>query len=233
MSSEAEEKTAHRTNDERRRRDRKIWLTGFVVSVVLHLAVFLFWPTTTLPTPQDTAAGPEMADDRAAQGGLRALALADPTVPPPIPVPDAPPPEDLEIEMDAVPEIEFEPVELPQPGTGDADDGDDTGDTGLPEATGTGAGAGGDGEEGRMIPPTVRGAIPPPSNPDLRGFETVVHVFVDEDGRVVADSTRLEPPTPDSRFNQRLLDQVADYRFQPARQGDQVRAAWAWIRLGW
>jgi hypothetical protein len=68
--------------------------------------------------------------------------------------------------------------------------------------------------------------IIPPSNERLRGREVEVWVFVDERGRVVADSTRLTPPTPDSNFNRLLIREAAEWIFRPAMQGGQPVATW-------
>jgi hypothetical protein len=51
-------------------------------------------------------------------------------------------------------------------------------------------------------------------------------VWVDETGRVVPDSTRLDPPTSDRSLNRRLIAEAADWVFEPARQGGQPVATW-------
>ncbi|NIP60097.1 MAG: hypothetical protein GWM92_17380, partial [Gemmatimonadetes bacterium] len=58
------------------------------------------------------------------------------------------------------------------------------------------------------------------------GTEVQVWVFVDERGRVVPDSTRLRPPTDDRAFNRRLVEEAAQWVFEPARQGGEAVAAW-------
>jgi hypothetical protein len=68
--------------------------------------------------------------------------------------------------------------------------------------------------------------IMPPANRSLRGRQVEVWVFVDEAGRVVADSTRLRPPTPDRDFNRRLIEEAAEWVFDPARQHGRPVAAW-------
>ena len=93
---------------------------------------------------------------------------------------------------------------------------------------GTGKGDGGTTEEGlfQSNPPTPRGMIMPPTNRSLRGRSVDVWVFVDETGRVVADSTRLDPPTSDNGFNERLIAEAADWIFRPATKGGQPVASW-------
>jgi hypothetical protein len=73
--------------------------------------------------------------------------------------------------------------------------------------------------------------IIPPANRDLRGTEVQVWVFVDEVGRVVADSTRLEPPTRDRDFNRRLIREAAEWVFRPARQEGRAVASWFPYRI--
>ena len=51
-------------------------------------------------------------------------------------------------------------------------------------------------------------------------------VFVDAAGKVVADSTRLNPPTSDRGFNRRLIDEAAEWVFNPATRNGQPVAAW-------
>ena len=67
---------------------------------------------------------------------------------------------------------------------------------GLPD--GDGRGDGGTAESGRFrgSPPSPRGIIIPPANRSLRGQEVEVWVWVNEVGRVVADSTQLGTPAP-------------------------------------
>ena len=93
---------------------------------------------------------------------------------------------------------------------------------------GQGRGDGGTAAEGffRMIPPSPRGMIIPPTNRSLRGKQVEVWVFVDATGKVVADSTRLNPPTSDRGFNRRLISEAAEWVFNPARQNDEAIAAW-------
>jgi len=95
-------------------------------------------------------------------------------------------------------------------------------------AEGTGQGDGGTADEGlfRLMPPTPRGMIMPPTNQALRGKQVEVWVFVGEDGRVVPDSTYLRPPTEDRGFNERLLREAAEWVFRPATKGGRPVAAW-------
>jgi hypothetical protein len=54
----------------------------------------------------------------------------------------------------------------------------------------------------------------------------LVVVFVDALGQVVADSTRLVPPTANARFNEQVLQNAATWRFRPARENSSPVAAW-------
>ena len=78
----------------------------------------------------------------------------------------------------------------------------------------------------RLVPPTPRGMIIPPANDALRGTTVEVWVFVDEQGRGVPDSTRLNPPTKDRRFNQRLIREASEWVFRPAQQAGKAVASW-------
>jgi hypothetical protein len=50
-------------------------------------------------------------------------------------------------------------------------------------------------------------------------------------GRVVADSTRLDPPTRDGDFNKRLVREAAEWIFRPAvREGKPV-SSWFPYRI--
>jgi hypothetical protein len=68
--------------------------------------------------------------------------------------------------------------------------------------------------------------IIPPANKNLKGTMVEVWVFVDERGRVVADSTRLNPPTKDRGFNERLIREASEWVFRPATQAGQAVASW-------
>jgi hypothetical protein len=73
--------------------------------------------------------------------------------------------------------------------------------------------------------------IIPPANRELRGTEVQVWVFVNDMGRVVADSTRLDPPTRDGDFNKRLVREAAEWIFRPAvREGKPV-SSWFPYRI--
>ncbi len=106
--------------------------------------------------------------------------------------------------------------------------GDRPGDDGPGLLEGDGLGDAGNAAEGlfRLVPPSPRGMIIPPSNRSLRGQEIQIWVFVNEFGRVVADSTRLQPPTSDSDYNDRLVRVAAEWIFEPARKGGQAVSSW-------
>lgn len=216
---------------ERRKGERRVWFRAGAASLILHVLAVLLWPSGGLPDSPFSAAGAREQDEDPAEGIMRAVALsaapADPVQPPPVPTFELDVPEPPETEPDATPEIALEEPEIPDPAGGatvGSDDDDEP--TGLPGASG--AGDAGTGDEGltRLIPPTPRGMIIPPTNRSLRGTQVEVWVFVDEAGRVVPDSTRLEPPTSDRRFNEQLIREAAQWLFQPARRGSDTVASW-------
>lgn len=209
---------------ERRRRERKVWRTGLLVSALIHLAFLFGWQGRVLPLSPFAAAGPRAGDDRAASGSMQVMNVRTPPA-----APIVPPPKPIEVA------VEIEPVEFvlqqeidPAMVLGEA-----PGLEGPGLDQGTGEGDGGNAEEGlhRLQPPSPRGMIIPPANSELRGTEVQVWVFVDENGRVVADSTRLEPPTSDGDFNRRLIREAAEWVFRPAVLAGKAVASWFPYRI--
>ena len=225
------------------RKWRRALRIGYGLAVVVHLAVLLFFRTTRGAPPSPfSAAGPRTGDVRAAAGGGQGLEIvevrarqapaAEEAVPEPVPVPV---PEEVvvrprEVQVESVDEaVSTVPPTLP--GTGGPGEGGQAGPaTGPGTATGTGTGGGGTGEEGAsgIVAPRPRGIfIPPAGRPNsARGQEITVWVFVLPNGRVAQDSTRLEPATSDSRYNQRLRRTVSEYVFDPARREGRAVGAW-------
>lgn len=208
----------------RRRRDRRKWRYAFLASLVFHILVLM--PGGSLPIPPSpfAAAGPEANDDRAAAGSMQALNIVSPP-PRPIPRPRIPLPVEIEIEPVVIEdEVVFDAVALlgEQPGLDDP---------GL--LNGDGRGDGGTAAEGlrRLLPPTPRGMIIPPANRGLRGVEIAVWVLVDAAGRVVADSTRLDPPTRDRGFNRQLIREAAQWVFRPGTEDGEPVTAWFVYRI--
>lgn len=93
---------------------------------------------------------------------------------------------------------------------------------------GTGQGDSGNADNGfiRLRPATPLSMVIPPKNRDLRGTKIQVWVFVNAAGRVVADSTRLDPPTKDRGVNHRLISEAAEWIFRPAVQQGKPVASW-------
>jgi hypothetical protein len=213
-----------------------VWRVGFLLSVGFHLLLFLFlFRGGAIPTSPFSAAGPRAMDDRAAEGAMVALQMGgapDRDRPPPTPVPsDDVPPEPPEEEVpDATPEVEDADPPIPETGVGERGSERDqdraSGSAGLPAGPGAGDAGTADGGLNRITPPTPQGLFVPDLGSGVRGVNVRVWVFVNAEGRVVADSTRLEPPTRDRRVNTRLRDEAARWRFRPARQGAVAVASW-------
>lgn len=196
---------------------------GLLVSVLVHLVLFVgWWGTVILPSPF-AAAGPRARDPRAAGGGsMQSMNLS---IPAPRPILRPPTPLVVQVEVEQV-VLEADP--MPDPSLGARPEvGPGTG-TGAGTGPGTGRGDGGSGDEGRfrLQPPVPRGMIIPPANRNLKGTTVEVWVFVDEHGRVVPDSTRLNPPTRDRGFNQRLIREASEWVFRPAIQSGKPVASW-------
>lgn len=207
---------------ERRLRDRRIWRGGLLVSVLCHLMLFFGWTGNVIPVSPFSAAGPRAGDRRASTGSLQALNVRTPA-----PLPIVPPPVPIEVEVEIEP-VEFEPnIEL--------DAASILGDRpGILEGPGledgTGKGDGGNANEG-LFRASPRSMIIPPTNRGLRGTEVQVWVFVDDQGRVVSDSTRLDPPTRDGGFNRRIIREASEWVFRPARRQGQPVASWFPYRI--
>lgn len=208
------------TARDRRRRDRSLWRTGLLISVLLHLVILFFWRGPVIPQSTLAAAGPAAGDNRAAAGSMQALNVrtppSRPLIPPPVPLPT-----EIAIEpIEFVQEVQIDPASIA---------GDAPGPLEAPGLDlGTGLGDGGNSDEGlyRMQQPVPRGLIIPPDHEALRGKEINVWVFVDESGRVVADSTRLDPSTRNRDLDRLLIREAADWLFHPAQQDGHAVAAW-------
>ncbi|MDX1493125.1 MAG: hypothetical protein R3253_03555 [Longimicrobiales bacterium] len=205
---------------DRRKRERRVWRNGLLVSLLLHLAIFMGWRGNVIPQSPFAAAGPRAGADRAAAGSLQALNISSPETRPIIP-----PPRPLEVAIEVEP-VEFDDEARVDPAAVAGIDPGGPEGPGLPD--GTGQGDAGNAAEGlnQLQPAAPRGMIIPPRNRDLRGTEVQVWVFVDEQGRVVPDSTRLDPPTRDRSFNRRLIEEAAEWVFRPARKGGEAVASW-------
>jgi len=209
---------------ERRRQDRKIWRMGILISVMFHLLLFIGWKGTVIPPSPFSASGPKAGDSRAAGGSMHAMNLSIPAsrplIRPPAPLAVQVVLEQVVIEADPSPDRNAVLGERPGDGTG-------TG-SGSADGPGPGRGGGGNADEGeyRLEPPTPRGLIIPPANKSLKGTTVEVWVFVNAEGKVVPDSTRLNPPTKDRGFNQRIVREAAEWVFRPATRAGQPVASW-------
>ncbi|HLU26328.1 MAG TPA: hypothetical protein VKZ58_11540 [Longimicrobiales bacterium] len=224
------EAVAIRRAEQLRAHYRSMYRRGFLASVLVHLLFFLIFLGERVPPSPFAAAGPRTGDDRAAAGGgLKAIAIQVPPTPQEIPRPPEPvlSPDAL-ITMDEIPMPEPERVTFSEfEGMGGQDKGPEAGPG---REGGTGTGDGGTAMEGRfrVVPPAPRGMILPPSDrpSSVRGKSIAVWVFVNEAGRVVADSTRLQPGSGDPRFDARIKQQAAEWVFEPARRGGRPVAEW-------
>jgi hypothetical protein len=207
---------------------------SLLASLLFHIVlVFLFRQMVPLPAVPTSAAGENANDARAAAGGGMEVIAYTVVQPPPveeivIPVP-VPVPAERPVPP---PEVEQPPAPAPSqtPGQTTATSDGRGQDTGPGIDRGTGAGSGGTGEEGdsRMVAPSPRGLILPPSDRPsrVRGNTVAVYVFVTERGAVVSDSTRVAPSSGDARFDTRLKRQAAEWVFNPARRNGQPVAEW-------
>ncbi len=219
-------------NDDLDRRYRRALRAGLVMALLVHVVAFLAFRSTPIPPSPFAAAGPRAGDDRAAAGGgMQALQLSPPrlaAIPRP-PVPLVPTDLTVPIPPQQEPQIATPQMDLSLKDL-EGQIGHDQGPaTGPGLAGGTGKGDGGTAREGRfhVVPPRVRGLIWPPDPPEgVRGRKVTVWVFVTADGRVVADSTRLQPPTGDRGYDRKLRDQASRWVFDPALKNGKPIAEW-------
>jgi len=208
-------------NAERRVSERTLWRNGFIGAAIVHLLVFFLWWGQPIPESPFAAAGPRAGDNRAARGGLQTLNIRvlQPRilVRPQVPILSLEPVPPPELQEDQQAQIETSAILGDRPGV-----------EGPGLADGDGRGDGGNALEGRFrkVPPSPRGIIMPPSNRALRGQKIEVWVFVDEYGKVVADSTQLRPPTTDGGFNARIIREAAGWVFEPAKEGGKPVGSW-------
>lgn len=221
-------------SEELRRRWDRVFSTSLVVSLVLHIVLLLmFRETQPLPETPLAAAGPSAGDPEAAAGGGMEMIELRIETPPPAPEEEVTPPEPVPV-PDA-PQPQVEPQEERRTPSRDqgrtATGGEGRGEeTGPGRETGTGSGDAGTGDEGlnRETAPSPRGLILPPSDRprSVQGKTVTVYVFVNERGTVVSDSTRLSPSTGDRKFDSRLKQQAAEWKFRPGTRGGEPIAAW-------
>ncbi len=198
----------------RRHRERKILGVALLVSLIFHLSVFVLGGRREIPTLSAEASA-RKAELLVARGGVEAIRVSQPPpvplVPPALPVPTA---------------LDIEPIELAQ--ELDFDLAALLGELGPPGPPGLDLGDHGAGDSGEsdFVPPRHRSLIPP-FHKELRGVTLDVWVFVDAAGGVVADSTRLDPPTRNRKLNRQLIREASEWRFHPATQAGVPLAAWA------
>lgn len=201
------------------RRSRATFALALLASAGLHLAGFLVLRGAT-PFAGGAPAAPAAAPGRPGGGAMSATRVAlprDRTIPPP-PRP---------VLAVAAPRLDSrEPAsssgpDLAPPGGGRLGPGT-LGDLGRGSGTGAGAGE----EYVSPVPRTVLPHWDPPAS--VRGMEVTVRVHVDALGRPTGD-VKLDPPTPDSRFNREILERVRRMEYRPARRNGVAVAGWAEI----
>jgi periplasmic protein TonB len=219
-------------NEELERRWDRVFRWAAVASVLFHIVlVLMFREQVVVPETPLAAAGERAGDPQAAAGGGMEMITMRVAETPPVPE-EAVEPVPV---SDPVPEPEEQPEETQQapaqqPGQ-QASAGEGRGqEAGPGTETGTGRGDGGTSEEGlyRLTAPSPRGMILPPSDRPsrVRGMTVTVYVFVADNGNVVSDSTRIAPSTGDARFDRRLRDDAAQWKFRPGMRGGTPIAAW-------
>lgn len=217
--------TAHsRSAETQHRRFGRALRVGLVASLLFHVGVVLVFRDDRIPPTDLAPAGPDADDDEAAGGALETVRLR---IAEPQPIPRPPEPvfvPDLEVAVEPQPEVEVEQVDISSltPGTAEPAETPGRGDA-------TGEGEAGSNEAGlmRVVPPNPRGMIIPPEPPRrARGRTFTVYVYVDARGRVVPDSTRLNPSSGDRRWDRNVIQRASEWVFDPARRQGRAVAAW-------
>ena len=164
---------------QRLRRERSVWRNGILLSLLIHLLVFLIFRTQPERLLPYAAAGPAAGDPVAAPGGgsMRAVVVRPQTEIQIPKRPEAPVIKPVEVRIPQEPLLSLSDLQQPDLGRGDQK-GPDTG-PGLPG--GEGGGDAGNAMEGlrRLVPPAPRGAIMTPlahRPQSLRGREVTVWV---------------------------------------------------------
>lgn len=211
----------------RLRRERRVWRIGLLLSILIHLILLFFFQTQQERLTPYAAAGPGSGDPVAAPGGgaMRALTLSPPVELVIPPRPETPVVEPVEVqERIEEPVLSMSELELRDPGEG-LKEGPETG-AGLPGGEGTGDRGNAMTGLRRLIPPTPRGVIMAPLDrpASVRGREVTVWVFITQAG--VVDSVRLDPPTPDTNYNDSLMREARDWVFEPAERAGKAVATW-------
>lgn len=215
-----------RIGERQDRRFGRALRVGIVVSVLVHVLIFLLFRDNRIPPSSLAAAGPDANGELAAAGG--ALETVNLRIVEPRPIPRPPEPvfvPDLEVAVEPEPDVEVEPVDIAAltPGTGEPAE-----TSGRADATGEGDAGTADAGRSRVVPPNPRGMILPPSDAPrgARGREISVYVFVSERGLVVPDSTRVIPSSGDRGYDRDLVERANEWRFEPARRAGRAVGQW-------
>lgn len=218
----------------RRRGFRRLLVRALAVSVLLHASVLILWPVEPPPPPgtgepAGAAPSPAPPPDEAMRAvevevarpavesgeqegppaasrlpGTEASAVREPVSSPAV----------LSLERVAAGGAGPNRLALASAGEGVSSGGERTGSSGEP---------------GRISPPVPRSLLPqwdPPS--EVRGTRVTVRVEVARDGRPTGQ-VRLEPPTENEDFNQRLRQTLTSLRYRPATRAGEPVEAWAEI----
>jgi hypothetical protein len=197
----------------------KVWIASFFLSAILHATFFFFWWGEEVPFTADLvhqgATSVALSPSSVMQVVRIQSATQNAVVRPVVPrvVFEGPPV--LEIEVAA--SIEVSSLLL-------NDIGEIKGRplVSAPDLEGQDLGIG----SAFTTPPLPRGIVIPQFNKELDVEEIEVGVFVDKEGRVVADSTRIVSPVNSISFSSQLIEQAAEWIFDPATKAGKAISGW-------
>ena len=207
-------------NSDRRFRESKVWLISFVLSVMLHLTLSIYWwgeEIFTLPAADNQ--GVDNSGDQSELSVIRVVRIQPPAqnqvVRPVTP----------RIVLEVLPSVEMEvipSIEVSSPFSDVLGYAKERSLLTIPTAGNQGLGA----RSTPTTPPLPRGIVVPQFIGGLDIEEIEIGVFIDEEGRVVSDSTRIVSPTMSSSFYSQLIEQATEWIFDPATRAGKAVSSW-------
>lgn len=209
---------------------------GLFASIVLHVLLFAYLGQRSVLPPRTYSESPGSSSSEVALASSSELELVGFSSPSASPEAEESAEEELP-EIEAIPEQVPPPLEIPESGFPDLEISMSLppalGPSGAPSSVSSSISPGSPGSitgtpEEHAPTPRPRGLLLPPQSPSgVSGQELSVFVFVDQEGDVVADSTRLSKSTGNRRYDRELVENASEWQFEPAitRSGSPV-AAW-------
>ncbi len=200
--------------------DKIVWLMSFSLSLILHLSFFFLWWDDEVPaTNSDTLRNSEQIADDSSFSRIRLIKIQsagqNTRVRPVVPI----------VRLEIVPEMEFGTIDNAEALSPLEESGDDWAENLISTISPI--------REGKLgktllhkVPPLPRSIVVPQFITGQSLVEIKVEVFVDENGKVVSDSTRIFSPDTNSAVRTQLLQKASEWIFDPARIADKPVSSW-------